>query len=169
MSGFADVLKALAPTVATILGGPLAGMAVEAIGSAMGISEPTQDKIKSIFESGQMTAEQVSQIKQAEIALKLKLKELDIKVEEIHAGDRDSARRMQSEVKSIMPPVLAGLIVALYICVQWFLLTGVINDDMREIVMRSLGTLDASLGLVLSFYFGSSKSSEDKTALLAKR
>ena len=40
-----DVLKKLAPTAATLLAGPFAGMAVEAIGNALGMDEPTQEKI----------------------------------------------------------------------------------------------------------------------------
>ena len=34
---------------------------------------------------------------------------------------------------------------------------------MRDMALRSLGTLDAALGLVLSYYFGSSLSSTKKT------
>ena len=40
-------LKAIAPTAATLLGGPLAGMAVEAIGNALGVSDATKEKIRS--------------------------------------------------------------------------------------------------------------------------
>lgn len=55
-----------------------------------------------------------------------------------------------------MASFLALLIVCLYGAVQWHLLTNSVAGDMREIVMRALGTLDASVGLVLGFYFGSS-------------
>jgi hypothetical protein len=69
---------------------------------------------------------------------------------------------MEVDTKSWTPPVLAALIVGGYIAVQWFLLTHVVAPEMREIVKRSLGMLDAALGLVLGFYFGSSSSSRAK-------
>ena len=41
-----DWLKQIAPTIATALGGPLAGMAVSAISKAIGVDE---EKVKSLF------------------------------------------------------------------------------------------------------------------------
>ena len=42
-----DWLKQIAPTIATALGGPLAGMEVSAISKAIGVDE---EKVKSLFE-----------------------------------------------------------------------------------------------------------------------
>lgn len=67
MSGFTDVLKTLAPTVASAFLGPLGGSVVAAVGGILGISEPTQDKIKQAIESGQMTGEQIAQLKALEM------------------------------------------------------------------------------------------------------
>jgi len=44
-----DALKTLAPTVATALGGPLAGAAITAIGSIFGMSAPTADTIGKMW------------------------------------------------------------------------------------------------------------------------
>ena len=49
-------LKAIAPTAATLLGGPLAGMAVEAIGSALGVSDATKEKVTEVLQSRKMAA-----------------------------------------------------------------------------------------------------------------
>ena len=65
-------------------------------------------------------------------------------------------RKREIETKDVTTKVLAYLICILYVGVQLFLLTHVIDDSMREMVMRALGTLDAILGLVFSYYFGSS-------------
>lgn len=53
------------------------------------------------------------------------------------------------------PRVLAAAVLLLYALVQWYLLSHVIVEEMRELVMRSLGVLDVALGMVLSYYFGS--------------
>ena len=71
-------LKAIAPTAATLLGGPLAGMAVEAIGSALGVCDATKEKITEVLQSGTLTAEQTAALRQVDANLKVKLKELDI-------------------------------------------------------------------------------------------
>src|SRR5688500_5316999 len=93
------LLGAVAPTLATAVLGPVGGLAVQAIGDALGIDQPTQEKIKDAFQSGQMTGEQIAAVKQAEQAFLARCKELDIDLEKIHAGDRASARVLQSETK----------------------------------------------------------------------
>lgn len=169
MVDFKGMLKAIAPTIATVLGGPLAGMAVSVIGDVMGVSEPTQEKITEMFSSGKMTADQIALLKQAEIALVAKLKELDIDLERIHAGDRDSARRMQTTVGSRVPGALALLITFGF----FGILVGMMTGDLKstgntEALLIMLGALGAAWGAVVNFYYGSSKGSEAKSEMLAK-
>jgi len=52
-----ETLKQLAPTVASALGGPLAGAAVTALGGIFGLSEPNQDTIARLFKDGQLSAD----------------------------------------------------------------------------------------------------------------
>jgi len=40
--------------------------------------------------------------------------------------------------------------------IQYHLLTHVVPTEMREIIIRVLGTLDGALVMVLSYYFGAS-------------
>jgi len=68
-----------------------------------------------------------------------------------------------------MRSIIAVIIISLYVYVQWFLLNDIIAADMREIVMRALGTLDAMLGLVVGYYYGTSEGSSQKTELLARK
>jgi hypothetical protein len=68
--------------------------------------------------------------------------------------------------KSFVPALLSILVVCAWALIQYFLLTHVIAQEMRELVARVLGTLDGALMLVLSFYFGGSSDSQDKDAML---
>lgn len=151
-----DLLKSIAPTVATVLGGPLAGLAVKTLGDALGMDEPTQAKIEKAITGSQLTAEQILAIKNADQALIVRMKELDIDIAKIGAADRDSARKREVDTKDWTPKILAAVIVVTWGGVQWYLLRHVIHEDMRELVMRVLGTLDAALMLVLSYYYGAS-------------
>jgi len=162
-----DWLKTIAPTIATALGGPLAGTAVALIGKALGMSDASQEKVIDAIKSSNLTPEQLSSIQQAEIAFKTRVMELGVDLERIASQDRDSARNMQVETRSKAPQVLATIVVAAWCLVQSVLLFHVIDDSMRELVIRVLGTLDAALMLVLGFYFGSSASSRDKDRIIS--
>jgi len=168
MAGFTDVLKAIAPTVATVLGGPLAGMAVSVLGDVMGVSEPTQEKITKMFESGQMTAEQVAQIKLAEKQLVVKLKELDIDLERIHATDRASARTMQISTRSLIPGMLAIGITVGFFGILYGMMIGKLTLSENQALLIMLGSLGTAWGSVISYYFGSTAGSAAKSELLAK-
>lgn len=150
-----NVLVAVAPTLASAIGTPMAGVAVKAIINAMGLDPNSSEKEIEEAILG-ATPEQLLAIKKADQEFKIQMKQLDIDLVKIVTADKDSARRREVETKDVTPKVLAYLICILYVGVQIFLLTHIIDGSMREMVMRALGTLDAILGLVFSYYFGSS-------------
>jgi hypothetical protein len=156
-------LTQIAPGIATALGGPLAGLAVTAISKALNIDEKD---VQSTIEQGKLSAEQLSSLKQAEIELQSKAQELGLNFEKLAVDDRKSAREMQMSTKSFVPALLSILVVCAWALIQYFLLTHVIAQEMRELVARVLGTLDGALMLVLSFYFGGSSDSQNKDDLL---
>ena len=158
-----DWLKSIAPTIATALGGPLAGMAVEAVSKAIGV-DPSE--VQNTINSGKMTADQIASLQTAEIALKARAQEMGLDFEKLAVADRTSARQMQISTNSFIPPILSIMIVVAWSAVQYFLLTHIIDPSMRELIARVLGTLDGALMLVLSFYFGSSSGSQAKDTML---
>jgi hypothetical protein len=89
--------------------------------------------------------------------------------ERITNADRADARNMAVKTGDVWTPrILACFIVVAWTFVQWYLLSHVVDQTMRELVARLLGTLDAALMAVLYFYFGSSASSRVKDEALAK-
>jgi len=158
-----DWLKSIAPTIATALGGPLAGMAVEAVSKAIGV-DPSE--VQNTINSGKMTADQIASLQTAEIALKARAQEMGLDFEKLAVADRTSARQMQISTNSFVPPTLSIMIVVAWTAVQYFLLTHIIDSSMRELIARVLGTLDGALMLVLSFYFGSSSGSQAKDTMI---
>lgn len=168
MSAITDVLAKIAPTAATLLLGPFAGMATEAIGSALGMPDATQDKIKDILQSGNMTGDQLAAIKQAELALKAKLAELGIKPEELAVQDRASARQMQVSTRSRVPGLLAALVTAGFFAILIGMMLGKLNVANEQALLILLGALASGWGAVMNFYFGSSADSHAKTQLMAQ-
>jgi hypothetical protein len=167
MADLVSILKSLAPTAATLIAGPLGGLAVTAIGEALGMSEPTRQKIEDALTSGQLTGEQVVAIRTAEQSLKVRLRELDIRVEELEVQDRASAREMQVKTGSRVTPGLALLVVAGFMIMAAGILFGGVKAE-SVIAGTVIGYLSAKCEQVLSYYFGSSRGSDDKSGMLAR-
>jgi hypothetical protein len=157
---FGPLVGQIAPTLANALGGPLAGMAVKAVSTALfGHQDASEDEISAAMATA--TPDQLAALKKIDADFKVQMKALDIDLDRIAASDRDSARKMAMETHDWTPRILAVLIVISWGIVQWFLLHNVIEQSMRELVARVLGTLDGALMLVLSYYFGSAHKHTD--------
>lgn len=160
------ILKSIAPTIASALPGPFGGLARSIVTEALGIDKTTSDdKIEAELAKN---PELYEKLKRAEMDFQLKLEQLGLDAEKIAADDRSSARQREVALKDWTPRLLGGFVLAGWVGVTVTLLTLTIPPSNQDIVMRSLGTLDMAMGLVLSYYFGSSSGSREKTELLAK-
>lgn len=156
-----DWLTQIAPTIATALGGPLAGMAVSAVAKAIGC---TPEEVQGVISSGKMDATQVAALQQAELELKKQAQEMNLDFAKMAVDDRKSARDMQAITRSYIPPVLAIGVTGGFFGILFGLMYGQIQHAPQiDIMLGSLGT--AWTGIV-SFYFGSSASSQNKDQLL---
>jgi hypothetical protein len=154
-------LKQIAPTIATCLGGPLAGLAVTAISKALGVDE---DKVQDTINEGKLNADQIVCIKQAEIELQRQAQELGLNFEQLAVQDRASARNMQTETKSIVPPLLSILVTVGFFGILGGLMSGKIMTS--DALMLMLGSLGTAWTGIIAFYFGSSASSQAKDQMI---
>ena len=161
---FKAVLRTVAPGIATALGGPLAGMAVAAIGNALGLDAPTQEKISHALAGA--TPEDMLKLKQADQAFTLQMKKLEIDLVQINEADLDSARKREAAVQDRTNRNLAYTIVGAFIALVGATLMGVTRVD-SVLAGTLVGYLSAKCEQVLAYYFGSSRGSERKTELLA--
>ena len=156
-----DWLTQIAPTIATALGGPLAGMAVSAISKAIGC---TPEEVQNVISNNKLDATQVAALQQAELELKKQAQEMNLDFAKLANDDRKSARDMQAITRSFIPPVLAIGVTGGFFGILFGLMYGQIQHAPQiDIMLGSLGT--AWTGIV-SFYFGSSASSQNKDNLL---
>jgi hypothetical protein len=154
-------LEQLAPTLATALLGPFAGLAVETISKVMGINP---DQVKETIESGKLTSDQLTQLKEAETQIKARAQELGLDFEKLAVDDRKSARDMQSTTRSYLPPILAVLVTLGFFGILLSLMYGAVAKT--EEVMIMLGSLGTAWTGIIAFYFGSSAGSQAKDRLL---
>lgn len=156
-----DWLAKLVPTIATCLGGPLAGLAVTAVSKALGIDE---DKVQGVIDSGKLSADQIASLKQAEIELQRQAQELGLNFEQLAIQDRASARDLQKETKSIIPPLLSILVTFGFFGILGGLMSGKIMTS--DALMLMLGSLGTAWTGIIAFYFGSSASSQAKDQMI---
>ena len=177
-------LGKVAPWIATALGGPAAGLAIDAVCKAAGLAPSLENaqKAAEMAAAGSLTGEQFLALRQSEDSFKLRMTEMGYKqitdLEEIAFKDRDSAR--QREIKtgdSWTPRILAAFVVLAWMGVSFYLVRHSmiapgaptqLDSNMEPMLMRLLGTLDAALTFVLGYYFGSSAGSDKQKDLLNK-
>lgn len=161
------IVGTVAPTLATALGGPLAGVAVKTIATQLlGKEAASEEEVEAAVLGA--SPQDLLKLKEIELEFKKAMIDAGVKFEEIASADRASARDREIKTGDTWTPrILAAIIISGYFLIQFFVLKHVIPQEMREIVMRSLGTLDMALGMMLGYYFGSSASSKGKDDTIA--
>lgn len=167
---FMKIIGAVAPTLATAVGGPIGGMAYKVIADALGLPDGASkdDMTKAINNA---SADQLLALKKADNDFAVQMRELDIDLEKIAASDRDSARRRETQVRDWMPRILAFVVVAGFMATVFLVLMGYVDGMKDPLMATTVGTLigfvSAKAEQVIAYYFGSSSSSQQKTQLLA--
>jgi sterol desaturase/sphingolipid hydroxylase (fatty acid hydroxylase superfamily) len=158
MDSLLSILKGIAPVLATAVAGPAGGAAVGWIASKLGIDDAT--------------VEGVTQALTGNPELTMKLKELDLEYAKLEQQDRDSARKAYAEVatsehatkldKAVVPILALGTVALAFLFIGFLIFIDVAPDQ-QQMIIFALGFITSSAGQVLSFYFGSSQGSKDKT------
>ncbi|WOF75328.1 hypothetical protein QMT40_002999 [Parvibaculaceae bacterium PLY_AMNH_Bact1] len=161
------VLGTVAPTIATAFGGPLAGMAARAVTGALLGEERASDKIDEAMLAIQgASAEDLHKLKAEENRFAEKMRELEIDVERIHAGDRDSARKRQMQTKDKMPGYIASAALVGFFSILGALIFVDLPSASTAPLQVMLGVLGGLVGQIANYYFGSSASSSRKNEIM---
>ena len=165
-----EFLKTIAPWLASALVGPAGGIAVDVIGKALGIDAPTMEKVKDAI--GQpMTPEQQVSLKTAEMQFAKDMEQMRLdaigRATDAEVKDRDSARNREINVKDGVNTVLAYIIVGSFIGMVASVLFGYSKVDTAMTGML-VGYASAKCEQVIAYYFGNTKSSNEKTQWLIK-
>lgn len=166
MDAILNLVRTVAPSLASAVGGPLAGMAVRTISEALlGKPDGTEDELAQA--AAKATPEQLLALKKAEQDFAVKMRELDIDLERIANEDRGSARDREVKTRDWTPRLLAGLITLGYFGALFYMLrNGLPQHGGSEAMLVMLGTLGTAWGGVVAYYFGSSAGSKAKDEAL---
>jgi hypothetical protein len=139
-------------------------MAVSAISKAVGVDP---DQVQDMIANNKLSAEQIAQVKIAEIELQKQAQELGLNFAKLEVEDRKSAREMQATTRSMMPPILAGAVTVGFFSIMVMMFFNKIDSNNPAILMM-LGSLGTAWTGIIAYYFGSSAGSQAKTDLLSK-
>lgn len=174
------VLKSVAPSLSAALGGPMVGLAVQTLAQAIFSDKPAEEvkmphlvsRLSEIM-SGKVENSQtyLVALKKADREFTVKMRQLEINLEEIAQADRASARKRQAATGDLMPQILGGsVMVGFFVTVAYVLRGGLqdINADALTLIGTLIGYVSAKADQVIGYFFGSSSSSREKTRALAR-
>lgn len=169
MDKLLDLVRTVAPSIASAVGGPLAGMATRAISEAL-LGKPDGSEEELQVAASKATPEQLLALKQAENEFAVKMRELDIDLERISSQDRNSAREREVKTGDWMPRVLAFIVVGGFMFTVFLVLMGYVEGMKDPLMATTVGTLigfvSAKCEQVVAYYFGSSAGSKAKDDLM---
>jgi hypothetical protein len=162
MDQLLNLVRTVAPSIATAVGGPLAGMATRAISEALlGKPDGTEDEL--IDAAAKASPDQLLALKKAEQDFAVRMRELEIDLQRIDAADRSSAREREVKTGDWTPKALAGAVTLGFFGVLGYMIAYGLPTQGGEALLVMLGTLGTAWGGIVSYYFGSSAGSKEKS------
>jgi len=162
------VVRSIAPVIGTAIGGPFGGAAVSALSSVLlGEPEASEEELAQAIERA--TPEQLVALKKADNDFKVKMRELGVKESELVYKDIQGARNLF--LVNIWPQiVLSGIFIVGYFIILYYVLSGVMASDtptdVKMLIAALIGVITGEIPRIMTFWFGSSMGSKEKTAKL---
>jgi hypothetical protein len=162
MNDLFNLLKGIAPSVATLVAGPLGGKAVSMLADKFGVSDSVEAVAKAIAGDPQAAA---------------KLQEMELEFAKLDMANTASARDMNSKIQESANAswvaknaayVLDFAIVSATIIMTWIVFFKGVPVENKEIAYMAIGSLITMCGTVLNFHRGSSAGSKSKTEEMMK-
>lgn len=166
------IVGAVAPTIATALGGPLAGLGVKALSDALlGHDGGTEEEIARAVNAA--NSADLVKLREIDAQFAAQMKALDVDLERIAAADRDSARKREiGSGDAWTPRVIGTLALGGFLWAVYWVLSGQVtgmNDPTTVALVGTLvGYVSAKADQVVSYYFGSSAGSARKTEAMTE-
>jgi hypothetical protein len=160
----AGVVGKAAPIVGTLLGGP-AGAAVGGMVAAALGTEATPDAVSAALVGN---PDAIVKIQELQTNAKVQLQQLAVTAEQNRLADIQNARaRQTANPTDHTPQWLAGGITAGFFGCLGAVMLAPLRQDVHDLLLVMVGALQTAWIAVVSYYFGSSKDSREKTQMIA--
>ena len=157
------IVGKIAPALGTALSGPLGGAATKFMASKLLGESATEADLSAFIEGA--SPEELARIKTLDHEFQVQMRKLDIDLAKLNQEDRASARGL-AQLGMGPHVVMSAVYTVMYGVVLYLLLSGQVDvpQNHMALVMTVVGILTAAQGQILSFWFGSSSGSKQKTA-----
>ncbi len=159
-----SIVGTVAPTIATALGGPMAGAAVKFLGDKFLGDENASEKQVAEFVTNSNPA-QLLELKKADQDFSVKMEELGVDVFKLEVEDKKSAR--QSHKDSNMPAIMCVALTVIMACILWALFYVTVPEGAKEVLFMVLGIVVKEWANSLHYYYGTTRSSSEKNKLMS--
>jgi hypothetical protein len=172
----ASVVENLAPTIASVIGGPLAGSGVSALEKLFGLtpapSASASDRLNDVAAAiAGATPQQLADMRKADQDYAVSMAQAGFKDTETLASlkvqDTVSARDMQTANKSPVPAWLTFCVTAGFFGMLAALFFVNVPEGNKPVVFSFTGTLGTAWLVVMHFWFGSTSDTPQVNSLLA--
>ena len=175
MSGFKDIIRAVAPVVGSVMGGPLGGAGLKFLADKL--TGGDTNELETYINNA--SPDQLVELKNADLEFKKFCKDNDLKFYQADVESQGSARKMAT-AKGMTPQiVLSVLFVVAYVWTAYSLIDTMLEGRPLNLSQELLimfgaifGVMSSALTQILNFWFGSSRGSKDKsdamTSVLSK-
>jgi hypothetical protein len=151
-----NIVGAVAPTLGTALGGPMGGMAANMISEVLGVPNTPKAIEKAIADA---TPEQMLELKKAENAFEVQMKELEVDVFALETADKQDARGKFS--KDWTARIMGITVVGGFMGYIFLVTLQPPEQNSEALINLVLGYLGGLASAVISFYFGASNTQKD--------
>ena len=151
-----NIIGAVAPTLGSALAGPMGGMAGDVVAKVLGC-ENTPKALEKAVQSA--TPEQMLELKQAEQAFELQMKELEVDVFALETADIQDARTKFS--KDWTTRVMGIATLGGFLAYIFMVTLQPPEQNSEALINLVLGYLGGLASAVISFYFGASNKGND--------
>ena len=151
-----NIIGSVAPTLGTALGGPLGGMAGDAISKVLGCDNDPVSLEKAIATA---TPEQLLEIKKVEKEFEAKMKELDVDIYKLETQEKQDARKTFS--KDWTARIIGIAMVGGFLGYIFLVTLQPPEQNSEALINLVLGYLGGLASAVISFYFGASNKQDD--------
>lgn len=171
--GVTNFLKKTVPIAANVFVPGAGGIVSSMISTVFGVDGDDPQAIEHAFNTA--SPEQIKALKEMAFKHEEKLIELATESEKIRLNDVQSARAMSSELVRITGKSDRNQIVMSWITIfGFFAVMGAILSNQagianNPVVLMMIGALITQTTQIYGYFFGSSKSSNDKTNILANK
>ena len=152
---FKNIVGAVAPTLGAAIGGPMGGMAANMIADVLGVPND-QKSIETAIQNA--TPEQMLELKKAEQAFEVQMKELDVDVFKLETQDKQNARSMFS--KDWTARIIGLFTIGGFLGYIFLVTLQPPEQNSEALINLVLGYLGGLASAIISFYFGASHTPE---------